>query len=76
MAATDYKITEVEKVTVHVEAQPTVLDGTPLENKQVFDSYPDLIKDKHNGLCDFVGTTTELDPTVLVLYGTLGWTAS
>ena len=56
MALDAYKITSGEVALVHVEAQDTVLKGTPLQNKQVFDAYPDLIVTKFNNLCDYVGT--------------------
>lgn len=48
------KITQEEIENVHVERQETILRGTPTENKQVFDAYPDLIASKHNGLCNEV----------------------
>lgn len=58
MALETYKITSGEIAQVHVEAQDTVLKGTPLQNKQVFDAYPDLITGKFNNLCDYIGTQT------------------
>jgi hypothetical protein len=73
--ATDYKISTAEKNAVHVEAQPTILQGSPQENKHAFDAYPDLLTEKHNGLCDFIasGITPTIDTDVLVLYESLGW---
>ena len=69
MAMDSYKITNAERDAVHVEAQPTRLVGTILQNKQVFDKYPDLIKDKHNALCEYVGSYTPSD-------GSLNYTSS
>ena len=54
MSMDSYKITSGEVDNVHVEAQGTRLTGTVLQNKQVFDHYPDLIKDKFNALCDYI----------------------
>jgi hypothetical protein len=73
--ATDYKISTAEKNAVHVEAQPTILQGSPQQNKHAFDAYPDLLMEKHNGLCDFVASDTSatIDNSVLALYMTLGW---
>lgn len=73
--ATDYKITTAEKNAVHVEAQPTILQGSPQQNKHAFDAYPDLLMEKHNALCDFIATDTSatIDNDVLVLYMALGW---
>lgn len=53
MAISDYLITASEVAQVHVEKQADVLTGTPLENKQVFDSYPELIKGKHNSFVNY-----------------------
>ena len=33
-----------------VKSQPDILVGTPTENKQVFDNYPDLLANKLNQL--------------------------
>lgn len=54
MSMDAYKITSGEVNNVHVEAQGTRLTGTVLQNKQVFDKYPDLIKNKFNNLCDYI----------------------
>lgn len=54
MSMDSYKITSGEVNNVHVEAQGTRLTGTVLQNKQVFDKYPDLIKNKFNALCDYM----------------------
>jgi hypothetical protein len=77
MAATDYKITNAEVSAVHVEARPTILNGSATQNKQVFDAYPDLIVLRHNQLCDFIeyDMTATIDPEVTDLYETLGWVA-
>jgi hypothetical protein len=73
--ATDYKISTAEKNAVHVEAQPTILQGSPQQNKHAFDAYPDLLMEKHNSLCDFIASDTSatIDNDVLVLYMALGW---
>ena len=76
--ATDYIITDAEVANVHVEAQPTVLNGTATQNKQVFDKYSDLIKDRFNSLCTLVDedTSTVIDNSVKQYYhDVLGWTA-
>mgnify|MGYP006958162341 CR=1 FL=1 len=77
MAATDYKITSAEVSLAHVEARPTILQGTATQNKQVFDAYPDLITSKHNQLCDYIETdmTALIDGEVIQLYESLGWVA-
>ena len=77
MAATDYKITDANVSAVHVEAQPTVLQGSATQNKQVFDSYPDMIVEHFNNLCDFIAndTSATIHRDVLVRYAALGWTA-
>ena len=54
MSMDAYKITSGEVNNVHVDAQGTRLTGTVLQNKQVFDKYPDLIKNKFNNLCDYI----------------------
>lgn len=74
--ATDYKISTAEVNAVHVEAQPTILQGSAQQNKQAFDKYPDLIVSKHNDLCDFIAedTSATIDNDVLILYAALGWT--
>lgn len=76
MAATTYKITTADVQAVHVEAQPDVLQGTAQQNKKVFDKYSDMIVSHFNGLCDFVDSdlSAVIDPDVLYLYETLGWT--
>ena len=76
MAATDLKITSTDINAVHVEAQPTVLQGSVSDNKKVFDAYSDMIVEHFNGLCDFVAddTSAEIDNTVLALFVADGWT--
>lgn len=76
--ATDYKISDADVASVHVESQPTVLNGTATQNKQVFDKYSDLIKDRFNSLCDLVDedTSAVVDNSVKQYYhDVLGWTA-
>lgn len=71
----DYTISQAEVNSVHVEAQPTVLAGSPTDNKRVFDRYCDLIRDKFNIFAEHVENDidTEISPVVLQLYRDLGW---
>lgn len=73
--ATDYIITDADKNAVNVASQPTTLKGSAAQNKQVFDNYCDLIKDRFNSLCSFVNTeiSATVDYDVKVLYASLGW---
>ena len=73
--ATDYKISSADVAAVNVESQPTILRGSAIQNKQVFDKYSDMIVSHHNDLCDFLYTDTSavVDNDVLVLYASLGW---
>lgn len=76
MAITDYKITSGDVAAVHVEAQPTVLQGSALENKKVFDAYSDMIVEHFNDALEAIenDTSAVIDPDVLTLYMSLGWT--
>lgn len=58
MPITDYKVTDVERDAVYVQAQSDVLSGTAAQNKAVFDAYPELIRDNLDGLCDYVSSFT------------------
>ena len=60
MAIADIKIdsTDIDSVAVATTVTSDRLSGTVLQNKQVFDAYPDLIVGKFNDLCDYVGTQT------------------
>ena len=75
--ATDFKISSADVSAVHVEAQPTILQGSPTQNKKVFDKYSDMIVEHFNDLCDFIDTDTSavVDNEVLLLYASLGWVA-
>lgn len=77
MAITDYTITSAQVNEVHVEAQPTVLQGTATQNKQVFDKYCDLITAHFNGLITELNTSISptIDSSTLALYASLGWVA-
>lgn len=77
MALTDYKIDAADINAVHVEAQPTILKGSATQNKQVFDAYPSMITTHFNDLIDFLASDTSgvIDPSVLLLYASLGWVA-
>lgn len=76
MAITDYKITSADIARVHVEAQPTVLQGSATANKQVFDAFPEMIVDHFNDALDEIAndTSAEIDRDVLDFYLSLGWT--
>lgn len=57
MALDNYKITQSDVNAVHVEGvQGNALTGSVLENKRVFDKFPNMIVRKFNSLCDYVGT--------------------
>lgn len=60
MALDAYKIiqTDIDAVAVHTTVASDRLSGTVLQNKQVFDAYPDMIATKFNALCEYVGTQT------------------
>ena len=51
----EYKVTQGEIATNHVQAAPTVLTGTASQNKKVFDNLAELIAGKHNSLADAIG---------------------
>lgn len=46
--------TDVNNSSVATTVAGDKLTGTVLENKQVFDRYPDMIKDHFNDLCDYI----------------------
>ena len=75
MAITDHKITQGDISAVHVEAQPTVLQGSALQNKRVFDAYSDMIVDHFNDALDEIegDTSAVIDNDTLILYMSLGW---
>lgn len=75
MAIEDYEIKTADIQAVHVEAQPTVLQGSATQNKQVFDAYPDMIVEHFNGLIGELSQDTSpvIDESVLLLYAGLGW---
>lgn len=76
MAITDYKISDTDIAQVHVEARPTVLQGSASQNKQVFDAFPNMIVQHFNNALDAIAndTSAEIDRDVLTLYESLGWT--
>ncbi|MFW5540174.1 MAG: hypothetical protein ACOCPD_01795 [Segatella copri] len=47
-----------------VKSQPDILVGTPTENKQVFDNYPDLLANKLNQLIAFMDSDYLKDYTI------------
>lgn len=47
--------TDKDAVSVHTAVSGDRLTGTALQNKQVFDAYPDMIVTHFNDLCDYVG---------------------
>ena len=73
--ASDYIISDADRSGVNVGSQPTVLRGTAAQNKQVFDSYSDLIRTRFNSLCAYVDadTSAEIAVSVKTLYAALGW---
>ena len=60
MAIADIKIdsTDIDSVAVATTVTSDRLSGTVLQNKQVFDAYPDLISDHFNDLCDYIQTVS------------------
>ena len=58
MAVTDIKITQtdIDSVAIHTSVAGDRLSGSVLENKQVFDNYPDMIVEHFNDLCDYTET--------------------
>lgn len=56
MAIADIKIkqTDINQVAVSSAVVGDRLSGTVLQNKQVFDAYPSMVKDHFNELCDYV----------------------
>ena len=82
-SATDYKVVgnianTASATELRVGAQPTILQGDPADNKQVFDNYCDMIATRHNQLCDFVAAdvSAEVALSVKTLYHNLGWVAT
>ena len=76
MAVTDYIITDGEIRNVYVQKQPTVLQGSPEDNKGVFDAFPTLIVQKFNAALNEIArdTSAEIDRDVLEYYMEIGWT--
>lgn len=70
-----YTISSADVNSVHVEAQPTVLTGTPTQNKKVFDAYCDMIVNKFNTFVNHVETdiSTEISAAVIALYTAHGY---
>ena len=61
----EYKVTQGEIATNHVQAAPTVLTGTASQNKKVFDNLAELIAGKHNSLADAIDSKqTETDTAI------------
>lgn len=48
--------TDKDSVSVHTAVSGDRLTGTVLQNKQVFDAYPDMIVEHFNGLCDYISS--------------------
>ncbi len=46
--------TNVDAVSVHTAVAGDKLTGTVLQNKKVFDAYPDMITVHFNDLCDYI----------------------
>lgn len=73
----DCQILPTDVAVVNVKSQPTILRGSPTDNKAVFDNYCDMIVEHFNDLCEVVDAgdaASEIAPSVLTLYGSLGWT--
>lgn len=78
ISKSDYTITPAEINANHVAAAETILTGTALQNKKVFDKLPELLASKINALATHVDTdfsSYEISPTVLRQYIQLGWEA-
>lgn len=75
MAITDCRITNSDIQGVNVKSRPTILRGSAEENKNVFDSYSDMIVEHFNDLCDAIDadTTAEIAVSVKDIYAALGW---
>lgn len=58
MAMTDIKInqTDIDDVAVHVSVTGDRLSGTVLQNKEVFDKFPQMVANHFNDLCDYIET--------------------
>lgn len=58
MALDAYKIisSDINPVAVSTAVAGDKLSGTVLQNKQVFDAFPNMIVTKFNDLCEYVGT--------------------
>ena len=58
MALDAYKIvsSDINPVAVSTAVAGDKLSGTVLQNKQVFDAFPNMIVTKFNNLCEYVGT--------------------
>ena len=50
--------TDINAVAVSVVVANDRLSGTVLQNKQVFDAYPAMVKDHFNDLCEYVSEQT------------------
>lgn len=48
--------TDKDSVSVHTAVSGDRLTGTVLQNKQVFDAYPDMIVEHFNDLCDYISS--------------------
>jgi hypothetical protein len=58
MAIADIKIkqSDIDSVAISVVVTSDRLSGTVLENKRVFDAFPQMIAEHFNDLCDYVGS--------------------
>lgn len=50
--------TDKDSVSVHTVVVGDKLTGTVLQNKMVFDAYPDLIAEHFNDLCSYIQTVS------------------
>lgn len=64
MSVQNFRVTPSEISKVMVKSQQDILVGTPTENKQVFDNYPDLLANKLNQLIAFMDSDYLKDYTI------------
>lgn len=62
--------TDINAVAVSVAVVGDKLSGTVLQNKEVFDAYPEMVKDHFNDLCDYVNEQTPTGDAGLYYTGT------
>ena len=58
MAEIKIDSTDIDAVAVHVKVTGDRLTGTVLDNKRVFDDFPQMVANHLNDLCDYVNEQT------------------